>query len=198
MHLQQSELNVLQAIVARGLADSSHSLSSMTTGQIQLQAPQVAFLPLSRVPEVAGGAATVVVAVYLGMEGDLKGHLMLIFSEEAAAGLVDLLLDQPVGTTTELDEMAISALAEAGNICGSAFMNAIADETGLVITPTPPLVVRDMAGAILEAVVAELFLSGDEALVVETGFNGKVPGHFLLMPNTESMARLVAALEAIR
>lgn len=198
MHLQQGELNVLQAIVSRGLADSSRSLSSMTTGQIELQQPNLTFQPLSRVPEVSGGPGSAVVAVYLGMEGELKGHLMLMFSEAGARGLVDLMLDQPLGTCTELDEMALSALAEAGNVCGSAFMNAISDQTGLVVTPTPPLVVQDMAGAILESVVAELYLSGDEALVIETGFNGKVPGHFFLMPNTESMARLVAALEAIR
>lgn len=198
MDLQQGELNILQSIVMKALEDSSNSLSSMTTGQIQLQNPRLTFLPLNVVPGIAGGPATVVCAVYIGIEGDLSGHLMILFGRESAGGLVDLLMEQPVGTTQELDEMSLSALAETGNVCGSAFMNAISDRTGLKVVPTTPAVVVDMAGAILQTVVTELYLNGDEVLVIETGFNGEVPGHFLLMPDTDSMARLVAALEAIQ
>lgn len=198
MNLQQSEFDILQSIVARALEDSSNTLSLMTTGRIQLQNPRLSFQPLNVVPGIAGGPAAVVCGVYLGIEGDLNGHLMLLFGKESALGLVDLLMEQPVGTTTDLDEIGVSALAESGNVCGSAFMNAISDRTGLKVIPTTPAVVVDMAGAILEAVVTELYLNGDEVLVVETGFNGEVPGHFLLMPDTDSMARLVAALEAIQ
>lgn len=198
MNLQQSEFSILQSIVIKALQDSSQSLSSMTTGRIQLQNPRLSFLPLNVVPGIAGGPATVVCAVYLGMEGDLSGHLMLLFGKESACGLADLLMEQPAGTTKELDEIGISALAESGNVCGSAFMNAISDRTGLKVVPTTPAVVVDMAGAILEAVVTELYLNGDEVLVVETGFNGGLPGHFLLMPDSDSMARLVAALEGIQ
>lgn len=197
MNLQQSEQDILQAIVTRALADSSDSLSSMTTGQIQLQPPRLSFLPLMSAPGIAGGPTTVVTAVYLAMEGDLRGHLVLLFSQSSSCGLVDLLLGQPIGTTTELDQLGRSALAEAANVCGSAFMNAIADRTGLVVLPTPPIVVQDMAGAVLQPVVADLSLTGDEALVIETGFNGQVPGHFLLMPDQDSMARLIASIEAI-
>ncbi|MFZ5813762.1 MAG: hypothetical protein ACOY93_00485 [Bacillota bacterium] len=198
MNLQQSEFDILQSIVMRALEDSSRSLSSMTTDRIRLQEARLSFLPLNVVPGIAGGPAAVVSAVYLGIEGDLSGHLMLLFNKQSACALVDLLMEQPIGTTLEMDDLGISALAECGNVCGSAFMNAISDRTGLKVVPTTPAVVVDMAGAILESVVTELYLNGDEVLVIETDFNGEVPGHFLLMPDTDSMARLVAALEAIQ
>jgi chemotaxis protein CheC len=131
------------------------------------------------------------------MEGDLDGHLMIMLQQESARRVVDMLMEQPAGTTVELDEIGLSGLAEMGNVCGSSFMNAISDRTGLTIVPTTPTVVIDMAGAILQSIVTELYLNGDEVLMVETGFNGDVPGHFLLMPNQDSMAKLIAALEAI-
>jgi chemotaxis protein CheC len=197
MNLTDKEFAVLRSIVSKGLDDSSTALSSMTTGGIRLLDPHLEFTPLNAVPGIAGGPEKVVVAVYLGIEGDLNGHLMLLFSQANGLRVVDMLMELPPGTTGELDELGISALAETGNVCGSSFLNAISDRTGLKIVPTTPAVVVDMAGAILESVAVELYLNGDEVLVVETGFGGGVPGHFLLMPDQDSMARLVAALEEI-
>lgn len=197
MILRQHEYDILLSIVQKGLRDCSQTLSRMTTGSIELNEPKLKFLPLNEVPGIAGGPAAVVVAIYLGIEGDLNGHLMMLFSQENACRVVDLLMEMEPGTSTELDAIGVSALAETGNVCGSSFMNAISDRTGLKIIPTTPAVVTDMAGAILQSVVTELYLNGDEVLVVETGFNGEVPGHFLLMPDTDSMATLVAALDAI-
>jgi chemotaxis protein CheC len=197
MTLREGEYQTLLAIVRKGLDDSSRALSSMTTGGIRLQAPRLEFLPLNVVPGIAGGPEVVVVAVYLGIEGDLNGHLMLLFTHDTALRVVDMLLEAPPGTTTTLDEIGVSALAETGNVCGSSFLNALSDRTGLKIVPTTPVVVTDMAGAILQSVVTELYLNGDEVLMVETAFNREMPGHFLLMPDQDSMARLIAALEVI-
>lgn len=197
MKLEESEYRVLLDIIAQGLQDASTGLSLMTTGVISLDRPRVEFVPLGTLPNLAGGPATVVVAIYVGITGDVTGHLMLLFTEDSARRVVDVLLSNPPGTTRELDALAMSALGEAANICGSHFLSALGNRTGLTIVPTAPAVVIDMAGAILEAVVTDLFLGGDEALVVETGFNADVRGHFLLMPDQDSMARLVAALESL-
>ncbi len=197
MILQPDEYKVLYAIVEQGLADSSRALSAMTTGGMHLRDPRLQFVPLIAVPSIADGPASVVVAVYLGIGGDLSGHLMLLFDQIGGLQVVDMLLEQPPGTTTVLDDISVSALAETGNVCGTSFLNALSDRTGLRIIPTTPVVVTDMAGAILQSVVTELYLSGDEVLMIETTFNEDVSGHFLLMPDQDSMAKLVAALEAI-
>lgn len=204
MELGSNQYRVLKQIIDTGLAGAANGLSAMTVGAITLGSPQVQLMPLDVVPGIAGGPAAVVVGVYVGIQGDLSGHLMLLFPSAAAQRFVDILFEQPPGTCNELDAMALSALAEAGNICASHFLSALGDHTGLKVLPTAPTVVNDMAGAILQAVVADLYLGGDVALVVETDFQSKGPtaqngvkGHFLLMPDQESMARLVAALEAI-
>lgn len=197
MNLAEVQFNRLRAAVEDGLRNASAGMSAITTGGVALDTPAVTFLPLNVVPGIAGGPESVVTAVYLGVEGDVTGHLMLLFTADSACAMVDLLLEQPPGTTADLDGLALSALAEAGNICGSGFLNAMANRTGLCIIPTTPAVISDMAGAILQQVVSELYMAGDEALVVETGFNGAVRGHFLLMPDGRSMSRLLSALEAL-
>jgi len=196
MDLTLNEYEVLYGIVERGLQASSRALSTMTTGGIQLREPSMEFIPLNLVPSIAGGPEVVVAAIYLGIEGDIRGHLMILFTSPSALLVVDMLMEDPPGTTRSIDDLGASALAETGNVCGTAFLNALADRTGLTIVPTTPAVVIDMAGAILQSVVSELYLNGDEVLLVETSFNSDIPGAFLLMPDHESMARLVAALES--
>lgn len=197
MLLKPSEFETLYSIVQTGLQASSETLAAMTTDGVRLTSPKVEFLPLNLVPGIAGGPAAVVVAVYLGIAGDLTGHLMLLFREDSARRVVDMLLEIPPGSTRSLDEIGLSALAETGNVCGSAFLNTLSNRTGLKIVPTAPEVLTDMAGAILQSVVLELYLSGDVVLVIETGFNGSIPGHFLLVPDQASMAKLVSTLEGI-
>lgn len=188
------DLQRLLDMIASGMNDASTGLTSMAMRPIKLAAPRVGWMPLAEVPRIAGGTDAVVAAAYLGVEGDLTGHLMLLFPHATACRLVDYLLGNPDNTTVDLDVMAISALGEAGNICGSFLLNALANGTGLTIIPTAPTVVVDMADAILESIVAQMLLTSDEALVVETRFSGDISGHFLLLPDPESMDRLTVRL----
>ncbi|MBX5491026.1 MAG: chemotaxis protein CheC [Chloroflexi bacterium] len=139
---------------------------NIATGGVTLRQVALAELPL-----VAGDPERPVVAVHLGVQGATPGHILLALSERMASGLVDMLLGQPEGTTTDLDELGKSALAEAGNVAGSFFLTALAERARVVLAPTPPLVLYDMCGAILDTLAAELaLLACDEAIVIETQF----------------------------
>ena len=120
--------------------------------------------------------------------------MIIIYRPETAYDLIDLLLDQPSGTTTALEEMEISALGEMGNIVGSFFLNALADATGLDLRVSPPEVMMDMAGAILDAVLAEIMLEVDEALVMQTSFGTQdmqIDGTFLCLPSLSLQTALL-------
>ena len=45
-----------------------------------------------------------------------------------------------------------------------------ADSTGLILLPSPPAVIMDMAGAILDVALSDIIIESDYALVVETSF----------------------------
>ncbi len=62
----------------------------------------------------------------------------------------------------------VNALAEAGDVSCSAFMNELGETTRLCLMAMPPVVIDDMRGAILDVVVAEIAQSGDEALLIKT------------------------------
>lgn len=202
MDIQRNQLRLLNVVVRKGLDQASLALLRMTgpgspNGGIELERPVLRFIPIAAVPGITGNIEEPVVACYVGIDGDLQGHAMLLMSTASARLFTDMMLAQPLGTTQELDDMALSALTEAGNVCVSGFLNGLADDLKCRILPTPPQIVTDMAGAILETVAAHLIVTSEEVLLIETGFVGEanVPGHFLLLLDRDSRNRLIAGLD---
>lgn len=197
-------LATIAVVAASAVRSSAEALSEMALREITAISPQVRIVDLSHLSMVAGDPERAVVAVYLAVEGDLRGHILMAFSESMALGLVDMLLCQPEGTTTELGEMEVSALAEAGNVAGSFFLTTFADWAGQTLHPTPPVVIHEMCGAILDTLAAELALQAhDQAMVIDARFtcDGQMvdasffmfPGHRLIDVVGYAPARRVAA-----
>lgn len=183
------ELATIAVVAGSAVQSAANALSEMALREITAVSPEIRMVDLSHLTMVAGDPERSVVAVYLGIEGDIPGHILMAYSESMALGLVDMLMDQPEGTTTELGEIEISALAEAGNVAGSFFLTTIADWSGLTLPPTPPVVIHEMCGAILGTLAAELALAAhDQAMVIDTKFtcDGQVvDASFFMFPGDQ-------------
>jgi chemotaxis protein CheC len=186
---QPSELATISIVAASAVQSAANALSEMALREITAVSPEVRMVDLSHLSMVAGDPERSVVAVYLGIEGDIPGHILMAFSESMALGLVDMLMGEPVGNTTELGDLEISALAEAGNVAGSFFLTTIADWSGLTLPPTPPVVIHEMCGAILGTLAAELALAEhDQAMVIDAQFtcDGQVvEASFFMFPGQQ-------------
>ena len=166
-----ADLTTIAVVTGSAVQSAANALSEMALREITAVSPSVRMVELSHLSMVAGDPERAVVAAYLGIEGDIPGHILMAYSEEMALGLVDMLLDQPAGTTTELGEMEVSALAEAGNVAGSFFLTTIADWAGLALPPTPPVIIHEMCGAILDTLAAELALmEHEQAMMIDARF----------------------------
>jgi chemotaxis protein CheC len=115
------------------------------------------------------------VGIYLRLEAGLQGQAIFVIPLPIALNLVDFLMDARPGTSVELGLMERSALAEVGNLMLSYFLNAVADlaEVSEVLQPSPPEVMVDMLGAILDVVTAPAAFVSDELLVVESLFRDR-------------------------
>jgi chemotaxis protein CheC len=163
-------LSQLHPLVIRALGHAGASLSEMAGVDIQVISSSIDLVSLADVPATDGLPGEAVVAVYVAMLGDGQGHVLLLMDDAVARELAGLLLCEDPSTLVISDEMTASALAEAGNVTCSAFMNVVGDASGLRLDVTPPAVVYDMRGAILDSVVADIALLGDTALVIGTRF----------------------------
>ncbi|GAB4445814.1 MAG: chemotaxis protein CheC [Anaerolineae bacterium] len=172
-------------LLGAAMQNVARGLTEMVGRPISINTTNVERIPLGKVPDWLGDPEAEMVGVYLLIDGDIAGQVILMFSLEQTLRLVDLLLGEPTGTTTELDDLARSAIAETGNLATSYFLNEVAKLTNTDVRPSPPAVMVDMLGAIFDVVTAPMAAIGDELIVVEAEFKEPdriVTAHFWVMP----------------
>lgn len=174
----------VRGVLQTAMSDAASNLSGLIGRPIHIDVLQIEAVPLGDVVTHVGAPESEIIGVYLVIDGDLNGQAILMFHPPAARRLVDLLLGMPAGATSELGEMERSALAEVGNVTVAGFVNAVCNRTELAARLSPPAVVVDMLGAILNsAVVVPVSVAsageagiGDEVLIVETVFTERPDG----------------------
>jgi chemotaxis protein CheC len=183
----------LGEVATDGALRAERGLSGLVGEEIRIDVPQVRVGTKVDACDAVGGPDAIVLGAYLGITGDITGHVMLLFPQARAMACVDLMCGQPVGTSVEPDDFTSSAIGELANIVGSAFVNALADRAGLILHPSPPTVVHDMAIALVESVYAAILAQGGEVVMIDTVFSdekGTTSGLLIVAPDSEAFARL--------
>ena len=184
--LNKDEMKLWGSLALKGIDNAMTGLATMVNREIRMSSLSLKQVPASEAPNLVGGADKMVIGIYLAFEGDATGHLMLVHQPDVALAIIDMLMGNEPGTTRDINEMEQSALGEMGNIIGSAFLNAIADALALRLQPSPPEVILDMAGAILDVAFAEILQQTDDVIVAETSFgtsDRQARGTFLVIPS---------------
>ncbi|MBN2002665.1 MAG: hypothetical protein JXA21_04850 [Anaerolineae bacterium] len=159
---------ILRAAVRR----VGYGLSNMVNKVINGSPPKTKMIPIARVATHAGAPDAEMVGIYLRIESGLRGQAILMLPLNFALNLVDLVVGTPRGSSVELGVMERSALAEVGNLTLSYFLNTIASftEDPEMFQPSPPVVMVDMLGAILNIIAAPAAFVSDELYLIETIF----------------------------
>lgn len=184
--MNRAALATWSELIGRATTNAMDGLSQMIGQEIEVTSFALRRIPVARIADLMGGPDVVSVGIYLTASGSADGHIMLMYEPKIATAFVDLLMGQPPQTTQSLGEMERSALGEMGNVIGSFFLNALADSTGLQLRPSPPVVMMDMAGALLDVVAADILLTRDDAFVAETTFHApdrEISGLFFVVPS---------------
>lgn len=196
--LSGQQLDALREIGNIGAGNAATALAQMLKAKIKMSVPRVNILPFAEVPRLVGGADAHVAGIYLRVRGSAGVNILFVLPMSSARFLVDMLMIRPHGSTQEFGEMEISALQETGNIVASTYLNALSTFTRLNFIPSVPALGMDMAGAILNVVLAQLGSVGDYVLVLETRFakEGRdVVGHFFVLPEAGALDIILSALE---
>lgn len=197
--LTDLERDALREVANIGAGHAATALSQMTGRRIMISVPEVSIRRLEEVADLIGSPETVIAAVLMHMMGDLTGRTMVVLGESSAHALCTMLLRRPA-SGPEFDTMQQSTIKETGNILCSAYLNALSDFLGMMLLPSVPALVVDLAGAVLTTAYLNFGHDRDTVFCVETAFRiegqaESLTGQFLLMPDPPS---LNAVFDAIR
>jgi len=194
--VDENFISKMRIIAARGFKNSAKGLSMMIGHEMTVSSPDVNMVPLANIADMLGGPENDAVGVYLRIEGNLSGQMMLIIPYQQALEFCDMVIDIPPGTTQELGKMERSALSEVGNLTGAFFLNAIAELTGISSQPSPPAVMVDMVGSILDVVVATMGAISDHVLMFDAAFKigeRNLQADFRIIPDPATLEKLTIA-----
>ena len=205
--LSEQQKRLLGAIFDRGASDASEALSRWLGRPARVIAGAVELVGLSEASELLGPGETLVAACPMELSGALDGQLILVFEDRSGLATVDLLLHQPVGTTTAWGELERSAARETANIVGCAYLNSLAahlpvmvGESGAAsasLLPGPPGFRHEFAASLLQFALMDQAMHGDQLLLINSTFStveARLDWSLLFVPGGESLRTLRASL----
>ncbi len=197
--LKELQLDALKEVANIGAGHAATAFTQLTGKKTKLAVPQLRITPLNEVPDMLGSADMIIAGVLMHILGDITGRMLLLFPRESALFLCDILLGKELGSTKVISEMERSGISETGNILACSYLNALSDFLGLLLLPSVPSTVLDMAGAILSTTYINFGSENDQVICIETelGFVQEptnLRGYFLLIPDEEALDTILKAI----
>ena len=188
--------DVLKEIGNIGAGNATTAIANMLGLRIDMSVPEVAFLPVEDLGSAIGAEDEIIVGIMLGVEQDIDGSMMFLMDMASAHHIVNKLMMRDDSYSEPFDEMDLSAIKEIRNIIAGSYFSALSGLTNLTIVPSVPFVAVDMAAAILSVPAVQFGIFGDNALMINTEFSDDlgIKGHFILMPEEDSYAKILTAL----
>jgi chemotaxis protein CheC len=198
----------LEKMANEGAIRASTSLSKLILKDVKIRELAVRSLPLDKITKIIGKPEMEIISVAMEVHGDVKGDAVLVYPQQSAINLADFLSKRELGSTTELDELDISAIKESGNIIFGAFLSAISDYLSINMVESVPQLVTGMLKSSIEKVVKK-FSEKDKSNTVafEIDFimgtdtsefkDDTIKVYFILLLDVESTEKLLTSLKKI-
>ncbi len=198
-NLNDMHMDVLREIGNIGAGNAATSLSMMLGQPIDMTLPHVDLVEFNSVADAVGGPEVLTYGVLLNLAGEIDGMIMFLLDKEFAHLVLNILMGGAYESFDDLDEMAMSAIKEVGNILSAAYVNSISELTGLFIDLSVPEVSIDMAGALLSVPIIKFGTLGDKVLFIKENFCSNetslsVMSHMILFAEIESLNLILERL----
>ena len=196
-NLNDMHIDVLREIGNIGAGNAATSLAMMLGQAVDMEVPNVVLMNFDEVRHAMGGAEAMTFGVLVPLHGDVDGMIMFLLDKDFSHLILNILMGEMYTSFEEMDEMALSAIQEVGNILSGAYVNSIAELTGLRIEVDCPSVSVDMAGSLLSVPIIRFGEVGDSVLLIEETFKSNeesVKSNMILFAEIESLNLILTKL----
>jgi chemotaxis protein CheC len=189
-NISDKDLDIFKEIGSIGSGNAATALSNMINKKVTITPVKTVILPIEDVPEELGGSEIIVFAVYLKITGGLNGDAIFLYPEEIGMKLIKEITNKGHAV---LNEEAISAYKEMSNIFTGSYLNALSSLLNIVIIPSVPYFARDMLGALIDAILAEIGAKVESILLIKTDImieDKVIGGGYMMIFDPDSLNKL--------
>jgi chemotaxis protein CheC len=200
-NLTRTQLDALREIGNIGSGNAASALAQFLNRKIDMAVPSASIMDFKAIPAIIGGPDKTVMGIFLKVMGEISGRFLLLIPEKTSLKLLHTLIPGcEIDTPLKMGELESSCMREVGNILAGAFLNALS-----VITQTPmlnslPSMTYDMAGAMIDSIVADMASISDKVLMIETSFiesEEDLRIHIFLLPDPASLQLLLKKIGVV-
>lgn len=173
---------------AKLAVENSRRILSVLTGRdLKVDCQSIDCTGVADLPVLSGQFEDIVLSSWVSFRGGMEGQLIILFRPDSARQLVSFLssvITEGVDSEGHYD-IQVSIVSEVANIVGCSFLDAVADRAEMVLRPSPPLLIREMAGAILESAMAVSYFESGRVPAVNVRFSldgGEAVFEIVLLP----------------
>jgi chemotaxis protein CheC len=183
-------MDALRLVFGLATENASRAISRWTQGGLVLSLDDVCEATLEEAIARLGVGDQPAVMAVLSIEGDLPGDILLTFGERDARQLCADLTGLPANRDEPWSDIEESAIAETGNILGSAYLNALTPVVGKQMTPSPPALIHDFGCSVVEQLLMTQAMISETVFVSRTTFQRRnaletIDGDVLVIPSLE-------------
>ena len=110
-----------------GVGRAAGTLNSLLGRHIELEVPKIDLVGIDELSKHLGIDQHKIATVTLGFYGPIEGNASVLFDQESALQLVDLLVPGALSNPEEVDAVSESTITEVGNIIVNSVMGTIAN-----------------------------------------------------------------------
>jgi chemotaxis protein CheC len=186
MKLELIQMDALRELGNIAAAHAATALSKLLSKKILIDVTESSLHHVEGLPYALGEIDKTVFAIYMNIQEENRGIILMILPYNRAIQLSDMFFDRKQGPDRQVKEDDKEAITEIGNICVCAYLNAISKFLNVPLIPAPPGLAIDMLGAILEFPAAIIGEQSEYAIVIETKMKHRdsiFPGLILYLPD---------------
>lgn len=190
-------LDVIREVGSIGTGNAATAISGLLNKDVRITLPDVKILGYNEATNFLGEPEEMIAAVLVQMSKDMQGIMLFLLKMDFINAVTETMLGREITDYSQLDEMAVSALTEVGNIIISSYVSSMSGLAGMDIDLSVPAVSINMLGGILSVPMIEFGYETDKIMMITGNFilgEKKLDSTLLMLPDIESLNRLIKKL----
>jgi len=194
MEICTEHLDALQELINIGMGKAAGVLNEMVNAHVVLQVPELQIIQPGQLScNMQVGIESSVSAIRLKFDEPFSGSAVLLFSQENAAYLVELLVGGE-GESFDLDTLRMGTLQEIGNIVLNTVLGTLGNLLGENLHFLPPEYLEES----IETIVCEYEAQEHQILYIKTLFHVEqhnLQGEIIFIFQMDTFNRLLKGLD---